>query len=399
VNFQVIQTLINSSGVGVKAYKDVVGEPEEATYDFFFEVYNVEPLTGGYGGGMMGAGGMGMGGGMMGNMYAGEHEEEEHEKGEEKKRTGRNMDPSMRMMMGPDPMIQMMTRGPRRSGTAKPMGGGGEETFLFELHVTLEDKPVAEELMEAVVENLRTALEKVHEDYSSRFEGQLKSAEMQVEQAEMNFMSLQDQLRRLSGGRDLRNERISKDIEMLNAQLADERMQLELDKVSVEDTGRRMAQFKAEAEEQVKDDINIKYIEEMILRQEEQIANAEKLVEAGRSTPAELEEAREKLTRAKIELAKRREDIMQEGGFAYILRGKIEETSTQMNLIQARIKYLEQRLIESQQYLSQADGFELLSIKADVARRNLEDVMDMRNGLSRRVRMIQPAMVSVIGAE
>jgi hypothetical protein len=418
VNFEIIQTLITSSGVGGKAYKEMVGEPEEATYDIFYEIFNVEPLTGGYGG-RMGMGGMGMGmgggfggdmmgsgfgrammggGGMAGSMYGGEHEEGEHEEGEEKKRPGRNIDPRM-MMRDPLAMdLRMMIPGGR--STARAMGEP-EETFLFNLHVTLKDKPVAEELMKAAVENLRKALEKVHNDYSSRFEGQLKSAEMEVEQAEVNFRQLQERLRELSGGRDLRRERICEDIEMLNSQVVDEGMQLQLHKVSERDLTERIARARTEAQERVKKDAVTSELEEMIRRQEQELTNAEQLAASGRSTAADIAEVRDKLSRARIELAKQRERLKQSAGgeLAFKLQDKIASLSTETSLAQARLAQLENRLAMSKELLAKADDFELLSIKADVARRNLQEVMELCNGLRQRIRMVQPPMVSVIDAE
>ena len=431
VNFDVIQTLIVSSGVGGKAYKEVVGEVEveEDTFDFFFEVFNVEPLTGGYGGrmgmmgggyggGMMGGGGYGGammgggyggammgGGGMMGSMYGEEHEEEEHKEGiehdgieQERRRPTVPMSrmPGMPAGRGSTGMIL-----PEVRRTASPMGIGKEETFLFNLHVTLKDKPVAEELMKAVVENLRTALEKAHSDYSSRFEGQLKSAEMEVDAAEVNFRDLQERLRGLSGGRDLRRERINQDIEMLNAQLAEERMQLELHEVSENDLGRRMSLVRAEAKERVQEDAVTSELEEMIRRQIQELENAAKLVESGRTDVADVAEVRDKLSRAKIELADRREKLRQSAGgeLAFKLQDKIAHLSTEMSLSQARLAQLEKRLVTAKQLLAKADDFELLSIKADVARRDLQEVMELRNGLRRRKRMVQSPIVSVIDAE
>lgn len=417
VNFDIIQTLIISSGVGGKAFKEVVGEAEEATYDIFYEIFNVEPLTGGYGGrmgmggggmgmgggfggAMMGGGGMGggmmggMGGGMMGGMYEDEHEEEEYEEGigpegvsEKRRRPG----------MMPMPVVPRMSGGRR---TARP-GLEGQETFLFNLHVTLKDKPVAEELMKAAVENLRKALEKVHSDYSLRFEGQLKSAEMEVDQAEMHFRELQERLRSLSEGRDLRRERISEDIEILNAQLVEERMQLELHKVSEGYLLGRIASARDKAQERVKEDAVTSELEEMLRRQEQELTNTEQLAASGRSTAADVAEVRDKLSRAKIGLANRREELRQLAGgeLAFKLQDKIANLSTERSLAQARLAQLETRLAMSKELFAKADDFELLSIKADVARRNLQEVMELRNGLRRRVRMVQPPMVSVIDAE
>lgn len=368
------------------------------------------PLMGGFGGGgamassyrgaiwggmmadmNMGGGGMGMGGGGMGGgMMGGEHEE-----GDEKP-----PGTAMRSRMiggGMTPNMEIRREAPR------PAPAKSKEVLLFQLRVILKEsnQALAVKLMNVVVANLKDALNKAHSDYSSRFEGQLKSAEMEVHEAELNFINFQANLRELSGGRDLRRERISEDIEMLNAQLVEGRMQIELHRVSEDDLLSRMTRASAEAEERVKEDAVTRELAGMIQRQMMELENAEKLAESGRTPLSDVAEIRDKLSRAKIELADRREKLRQSAGGKLVgmLQDKIAHLSTERNLAQARLAQLEKRLVMSKDLLAKADNFELLSIRADVARRNLQEVMELRNRLRRRVRMVQPPMVSVIDAE
>jgi hypothetical protein len=358
----------------------------------------VDYYRGGIGGPMMGAmdmGGGGMGGAMMGGMGAGGMIGGEHEEGNEK-RSGAMMGSGMGGGMMPN--MELLRR-----ETQRPAPAESKEILLFQLRVTLKEnnQALAAKLMNAVVSNLKDALNKAHRDYSLKFHGQLESAEREIHQAEGNFRQLQEQLRGLSGGRDLRRERISQDIEMHNAELEQERMQLELHRVSERDLSERIARVRDKAQDRVKEDVVTMELEEMIKRQMKDLENAKRSLDFKDDTRQREEEIREKIVRSRIELANQREKLRQSAGgeLAFMLQDKIANLSTERNLSQARLAQIEERLVAAKELLAKADDFELLSIKADVARRDLQEVMELRNGLRRRIRMVQPPIVSVIDAE
>lgn len=355
----------------------------------------VDYYRGGIWGGMMAEmdmGGGGMGGAMMGGMGAMEGEPEETKE----KPSGGMMASGIGLGMMPN--MERLRREAERTAPVE-----SKEILLFQLRVILKEsnQALAAKLMDAVITNLKDALNKAHSDYSLRFKGQLESAEREMVQAEMNFRDFQERLRSLSEGRDLRRERISEDIEILNSQFAEEGMQLQLHKVSEADMAARIVRAKGEAEARIHEDVVTMELEEMIKRQEQELKNAEKLAESGRSTATDVAEVRDKLSHAKIELANHREKLKQSAGgeLAFMLQDKIADLSTERTLAQERLLQLNYRLSTAKELLAKADDFELLSIKADVARRDLQEVMELRNGLRRRIRMVQPPMVSVIDAE
>ncbi|MGB2806621.1 MAG: hypothetical protein WBC22_02690 [Sedimentisphaerales bacterium] len=73
--------------------------------------------------------------------------------------------------------------------------------------------------------------------------------------------------------------------------------------------------------------------------------------------------------------------------------------STKMTLAQQEIRSFEEQLKEAEDLLGKADEYELLSLKADIARQNLEETLLWHARLGRNNRSIQPPDVTVIGAE
>ena len=113
------------------------------------------------------------------------------------------------------------------------------------------------------------------------------------------------------------------------------------------------------------------------------------------------EQIHEKIVRAKIELANRRENLRHRAGHVSIdsLREDMAGKSTMVILARARVEQLQRELQEKKNLLTMVDDFELMNIRTDIARQNLQESMQYVNDLRRRISMIQPPMVSVIGAE
>jgi hypothetical protein len=66
---------------------------------------------------------------------------------------------------------------------------------------------------------------------------------------------------------------------------------------------------------------------------------------------------------------------------------------------QAKLESLRQQFKEAHPSLARADAYELLSLKIDIAKQKLQEAILWRDGISRKVCIIQPPMVSVIGGD
>jgi hypothetical protein len=75
------------------------------------------------------------------------------------------------------------------------------------------------------------------------------------------------------------------------------------------------------------------------------------------------------------------------------------DLSTKVALAQQEIDLFEVQLEEAEGLLRRADDYELLSLKVDIAKQNLEETLLWQARLGRNARSIQQPDVTVIGAE
>jgi outer membrane protein TolC len=134
---------------------------------------------------------------------------------------------------------------------------------------------------------------------------------------------------------------------------------------------------------------------------EKRLKDTQKLYESGSASAADLEDVKEKIIRARIELVKRQEEVSNPPGGIVLgsYNNELAKLSTNMALSQQQIRSLEEQLKELEELLGKADDYELLSLKADIARQNLEETLLWNARLGRNIRSIQPPDVTVIGAE
>ena len=278
-----------------------------------------------------------------------------------------------------------------------------EQTILFKLQVDLpeEVKPVAEEFMVALVGNLRSTLIKDFEDYKLRFGDQLKLAEQEAASAETDLREKQKTLREISRSRVLDHDKILADIYRLRQNVQTAKMNQASNQVIIDTTTRRIAETQAKIMEQLENDsitIELQKIVELIDRL---LIEAEKQAEMGKILPSQVNEIKEKLARARIEIAIRRESLSKSigGNLIESLNKELADRSITAAQDEASIRSLERQLVEAELLFAKADDYELLSLKADVAKQTLQESILWRDRTSRQIRLLQPPMVSILGGE
>ena len=278
-----------------------------------------------------------------------------------------------------------------------------EQTILFRLSVELggDVKPAAEEFMDALVDNLRSTLIKAFEDYKLRFGGQLKFAEQESTSAETDLREKQKTLREISRSRVLDHDKILADIYRLRQSVQTAKMNQASNQVIIDATARRIAETQARIMEQLDKDsitIELQKIVELIGRL---LIEAEKQFRAGTISSLQLDEIKEKLARARIEIAIRRESLSKSigGNLIESLNKELADRSITAAQDEASLRSLDRQLVEAESLLAKADDYELLSLKADVAKQTLQESILWRDRTSRQIRLLQLPMVSILGSE
>ena len=142
-------------------------------------------------------------------------------------------------------------------------------------------------------------------------------------------------------------------------------------------------------------------LNELLKLQQQSFQNVEKLYQNGSASAADLADAQEKLARSRIELAQRREQLSKSAGGNRIesLNSALANYSMEDTLNRMKLKSLDEQLAEAEDLLGKADDYEMLSLKVDIAKQNLQETILWRDRMSRQIRMIQPPMVSMIGGD
>ena len=262
-------------------------------------------------------------------------------------------------------------------------------------------KPAAEEFMMALIDNLRSALNGTFEQYSAKLNKQVRLAYEEAQLAEEELVRMQAELRDFSVSRDLSRYAILRDISSLRQKLQTAIMNRASDETLYEATAERIAEEQARRKKLVEDDPITRELKLILDVHEKRLKDTQKLYESGSASAADLEDVKEKIIRARIELAKRQEEVSNPPGGIVLssLNNDLVGLSTKMALARQEISSFEEQLREAEELLGKADSYELVSLKTDIARQNLEETLLWRARLGRNIRSIQPPDVTVIGAE
>jgi hypothetical protein len=398
VSYETICALLYSSGVGGKAAREILGiSPDQIS-----DVFTIDVLVETTGDIQPGSWPMGR---SMPPDFPGEYE---YEMMMEKE--------MMKPMMGPAKTTTDRSRSSRTAGrrprrptirritTATSLTSAAEQTFFFQLSVfQLPDdaKPAAEEFMNALIDNLRSALLDAFNVYRNKLRGQLDLAQEEAARAEHELIRLQKNLREISGGRDLSQNLILRDISRLRLEIENAKMNHASNQLTIDATTKRIAEIQANLKEQIGKDRVTEELQQLFELQFKRLQNTQKLVETGRVSSAELADAEEKLARARIELAKRREELSKSAGGNLIesLNRELADRSIRTAQYEGELSRLERQITEAQELLAKADTYELLSLKVDIAKQNLEETLVWGDRMERRNRLIQTPNVTIIGAD
>jgi len=280
--------------------------------------------------------------------------------------------------------------------SSEQMSFAAEQTLLFRLSVELGNdvKPAAEEFMDALVGSFQSTLVKVFEDYKLRFNNQLKLAEQEATSAENDLREKQKTLREISRSRVLDRDKILADIYRLRQDVQTAKMNQASNQVIIDATTKRIADIQAKIKDKLENDPITVELQGLVEMSDKLLAQAEKEAQAGRIPAIQLEDIREKLARARIELARRREELSKSVGGNLIesLNRELADRSIRATQDEASIRSQEQQLVEAESLLAKADDYELLSLKADIAKQNLQESILWRDRTSRQIRFLQSPM-------
>lgn len=299
------------------------------------------------------------------------------------------------------PPLPPETKGKVEPAVALPPPAA-EHTLLVRLEVTLnkEVKPAAEEFMNALIDNLVNAIRTPFYNYRGELSRQVHFAQEEARKAENNLIKLQRELSEISGSRDLSRRTILNDIRQLHKQLEGAEMELDSHQTTVQAISEQIAKTENKAKEQLEKDPVTKELVALLKSQQQHLENTQKLVETGRAPSAVFVDVEEKLARARIELAHRREQITEAAGGELLnqLNNRLADLSIQRTQTLANFENLRNQIDRAEGLLRRANTFELESLKAEFAKQNFQEATLLYNRMNRRIHLLQPPTVFVLGA-
>ena len=255
--------------------------------------------------------------------------------------------------------------------------------------------------MNALVTNLRDNLKRVWDEQVDRLIRQERTAQDEAERAEQILANYQQELRKLAGSRNLSRTVILSRCEFLREKLEATQMELASNELMLKSISEQIAQTQDKLATQIKEDAVTDELKRILQIQTEQCAIAQKLQTEGRVSSAEVADVAEKLARARIELAQRREQLSKAAGGDKIsgLNNRLADLSLRVTQADQQRKRFDQQLAEAEELLTKADTYELLSLKANLERQNLQQALVWRDAISRQIRLLQEPLVSVLGGQ
>jgi len=297
-----------------------------------------------------------------------------------------------------------------RTPGMRDIPGVSQETLLgvVQLQIFDSDSPArAEELLASICARLEKALVEANNKRSNKLQEQAEFAEKQYRQANKKVMVWQSRQRRFTaeaGVSDLSRGKILDEIRGLEK----EKRELEMDMAGLQ--ARREALEKQigrrgdEASKKLKDDPVARELEEIVKVREIEFRRVGKLVAKGVTSERERNDAREKLARAKAELALRREALTKraDGDVLGKFNTELAELSIELAEQQGRLKMVNEHLarIRDKKLLALADEFEReVMLKLPLAMEDAERAFQWHSELRRQKDAVRPPTVTVIGGK
>jgi len=275
-----------------------------------------------------------------------------------------------------------------------------EISLLLSLEVCLPSgvKPAAEEFLKAIVSNFREAVEVVYRSEYDRLANQTQVMQEQVAYAERELKEIQRSLVEFSD-RDFSYDGLRKSITLLNAHLQDLQMDRALQEARRDSVLKRIAEIREEADRILRDDTIATELGQIINRRVGELKNAKGKVDAGMLPQGDLAAMEDKLAMAKIDLARRREELAKTGSAAGLaqLTAELTTITLERDRMEAREQQLRRQLDQARAMLERSSDYERLEIKCDIARKNLMEAETANSKANQRLRMFQMPTITVVG--
>jgi len=278
---------------------------------------------------------------------------------------------------------------------------GAPAEVVYSVAVPVANNGKEREILAAAVKNLKNTLAQMGGQELDKLRDRLDQTDQRCSQMEKQVAEMQSQVRAITQQGVTNRQEVQKKIGDLMNRMSDSEMKLRYSDNRIHELRQQKADLQSAIEKVLAADTVIEELRNIIKGAEESVAMSEKGYAAG-SVPADkVQGAREQLTRAKIEMAKRAEEVRANNGQKQLadIDDKIAATASQISEMALIKNFSADEYEKTKELLAKSDELELLEMKLDAAKRSFFETLNARENLKNRLQMQQHLSISVIGME
>lgn len=196
----------------------------------------------------------------------------------------------------------------------------------------------------------------------------------------------------------------ARDLAIRRRELTHRVQQLEMDFAITEARRRaieeQIARVRDEANRKMEEDAIIREMKDLLEMSEQNLHTLAKQADAGRLPQTDLAKARESVTRAKIELARRREELATSAGGNQLnqFNDELSQMAIDTAAKRAELEFLHRQLAEAEVELTRVAAFDPQAAQIRIARQTLDVAETHETRLKTQLARLQPPTVTIIGA-
>jgi hypothetical protein len=257
------------------------------------------------------------------------------------------------------------------------------------------------EILAAAVGNLKSTLSKMVDQEQEKLRKQFIQTNERCQDMENQVADMQAEVRGITQEGITNCQEIQKKIGDVLDRLRDTEMNIQYSDNRIGEFRRQKEELQVMIERAVAADTVTEELKGIVKGAEESAALIEQLYKEGRTPADKIQEAKERLARAKIELAKRVDEVRANAGQGQLvdIDNKIASAASQISEFKLRNDFMLSEYARTRELLAKCDKLVLLEMKLDAAKRSFQDVLKLRENLSTQLSMLQPLSVSVIGMD
>lgn len=257
----------------------------------------------------------------------------------------------------------------------------------------------ANELMMKLARNLQNAIEQPYTSRQEELKAQLRATEARIDEKQDQFIQRQEQWNAMIISGVTNREELQIRMNDLRQQIQKQALNYEVTQSHLHQFEEEKAKLTTQMEEAVNQDPILKELSSLVDDAQASVERFKEKVAAGQLPEGQISEAKERLARTKIELAKRTEELRDKAGQKQLmdLNNKFQQTVSSLSEQELLEKNAKMKLDETVQLFSQVGVLDILEMNYGIAKEALNNLLKAKVILENQLESLKKPSVVVIG--